>query len=108
MAEGIRNRRFTSEAYTQALLARIASLDGTIQAWAWLNPAEALKAARLSDDYLRSDGAPGALQGIPLGVKDIYPTAGVPTEMGSPAFAGHVPRFVGRGQIVPLRVGLGG
>ena len=24
-------------------------------------------------------------------MKDIYPTAGVPTEMGSPAFAGHVP-----------------
>jgi len=90
-AEGIRNRRFTSEAYTQALLARIASLDEAIQAWAWLKPAEALKAARLADDYLNSRGAPGSLQGIPLGVKDIYPTAGVPTQMGSPAFAGHVP-----------------
>ena len=96
-AEGIKNRRFTSEAYTQALLARIASLDEGIRAWAWLKPAEALKAARLSDDYLRSDGAPGPLQGIPLGVKDIYSTAGVPTEMGSPAFAGHVPDPVGPG-----------
>jgi Asp-tRNA(Asn)/Glu-tRNA(Gln) amidotransferase A subunit family amidase len=90
-AEGIKNRRFTSEAYTKALLERIVSLDEGIRAWAWLEPAEALKAARLSDDTLRSDGAPGSLQGIPLGVKDIYPTAGVPTEMGSPAFAGHVP-----------------
>ena len=90
-AEGIKNRRFTAEAYTQALLARIASLDEGIRAWAWLKPAEAIKAARLSDDYLSSNGAPGPLQGIPLGVKDIYPTAGVPTEMGSPAFAGHVP-----------------
>ena len=90
-AEGIKNRQFTSEAYTQALLARIASLDEGIRAWAWLQPAEALKAARRSDDYLNSDGAPGPLQGIPLGVKDIYSTAGVPTEMGSPAFAGHVP-----------------
>ena len=52
-AEGIKNRRFTSEAYTQALLARIASLDEGIQAWAWLKPAEAIKAARLSDDYLQ-------------------------------------------------------
>jgi len=90
-SQGILSRRFTSEAYTETLLARIASLDGKIRAWAWLKPAEALKAARLSDDYLRSDGAPGSLQGIPLGVKDIFATAGVPTEMGSPAFAGHVP-----------------
>ncbi len=90
-AQEIASRRLTSEAYTQALLARIASLDEGIRAWAWLEPAAALKAARLSDDTLRSDGAPGPLQGIPLGVKDIYPTAGIPTEMGSPAFAGHVP-----------------
>jgi Asp-tRNA(Asn)/Glu-tRNA(Gln) amidotransferase A subunit family amidase len=90
-AEGIKNRRFTSEAYTEDLLARIASLDEGILAWAWLKPAEALKAARLADDTLRSNGAPGPLQGVPLGVKDIYPTAGIPTEMGSPAFAGNVP-----------------
>ena len=90
-AQEIASRRLTSEAYTQALLARIASLDEGIQAWAWLKPAEAIKAARRSDDYLRSDGASGPLQGIPLGVKDIYSTAGIPTEMGSPAFAGHVP-----------------
>jgi Asp-tRNA(Asn)/Glu-tRNA(Gln) amidotransferase A subunit family amidase len=90
-AQEITSRRLTSEAYTQALLARIASLDAGIQAWAWLKPAEAIKAARRSDDYLSSDGAPGPLQGIPLGVKDIYSTAGVPTEMGSPAFTGHIP-----------------
>ncbi|MHB8771336.1 MAG: amidase [Syntrophales bacterium] len=90
-AQAIRNRRFTAEAYTQALLARIAALDGGIQAWIWLKPAAALAAARLADDQLNSAGAPGPLQGIPLGVKDIYPTAGIPTEMGSPAFAGHVP-----------------
>jgi Asp-tRNA(Asn)/Glu-tRNA(Gln) amidotransferase A subunit family amidase len=89
--KGIENRRFTSEEYTQALLARIASLDGKIQAWAWLKPAEAIKAARLSDSRLRSGGTPGPLQGVPVGVKDIFATAGVPTEMGSPAFAGHIP-----------------
>ncbi|MCX5820540.1 MAG: amidase [Deltaproteobacteria bacterium] len=90
-SQGIRKRRFTSEAYTEALLARIASLDGEIHAWAWLEPEEAIKAARLSDRHLHSGAAPGALQGLPIGVKDIYATAGVLTEMGSPAFAGHVP-----------------
>ena len=34
---------------------------------------------------------PAPLQGLPVGVKDIFATAGVPTQMGSPAFAGHIP-----------------
>jgi Asp-tRNA(Asn)/Glu-tRNA(Gln) amidotransferase A subunit family amidase len=90
-SQGILSRRFTSEAYTEALLARIASLDEGIRAWAWLKPEEAIKAARLSDRHLHSGEKPGPLQGVPIGVKDIFATAGVPTEMGSPAFAGHIP-----------------
>jgi Asp-tRNA(Asn)/Glu-tRNA(Gln) amidotransferase A subunit family amidase len=89
--QGIRNRRFTSEAYTEALLARIASLDEDIRAWAWLRPSDAIQAAHLSDRHLWSGAEPGPLQGLPVGVKDIYATAGIPTEMGSPAFAGNVP-----------------
>jgi Asp-tRNA(Asn)/Glu-tRNA(Gln) amidotransferase A subunit family amidase len=89
--KGIANRRFTSEAYTEVLLARIASLDESIQTWQWLKPEEAIKAARLSDRHLQTGGRPGPLQGVPIGVKDIFATAGVPTEMGSPAYAGHIP-----------------
>ena len=67
--KGIESRRFTSEQYTRALLARIASLDEAILAWAWLKPEEAIKAARLSDRHLHSGGTPGPLQGIPVGSK---------------------------------------
>jgi Asp-tRNA(Asn)/Glu-tRNA(Gln) amidotransferase A subunit family amidase len=88
---GIESRRFTSEEYTQALLARIASLDREIQAWIWLKPEAAIRAARRSDRHLQSGEAAGPLQGVPIGVKDIFATAGIPTEMGSPAFAGHIP-----------------
>jgi Asp-tRNA(Asn)/Glu-tRNA(Gln) amidotransferase A subunit family amidase len=90
-SQGIKNRHFTSEEYTRALLARIASVDEAIQAWTWLKPEEAIGAARRSDRHLRTGAAPGALQGLPIGVKDIFATAGVPTQMGSPAFAGHIP-----------------
>ncbi|MHB8909337.1 MAG: amidase [Syntrophales bacterium] len=90
-AQGIKERRFTSEEYTRALLERIASVDEAIQAWTWLKPEEALEAARRSDRHFQSGGAPGILQGLPIGVKDIFATAGVPTQMGSPAFAGHIP-----------------
>ncbi len=88
---GIRDRRFTAVSYTEALLARIAALDGEIGAWIWLEPERALRAARLRDRWIRSDTKSGALMGVPVGVKDIYATAGIPTQMGSPAFAGHVP-----------------
>jgi Asp-tRNA(Asn)/Glu-tRNA(Gln) amidotransferase A subunit family amidase len=90
-SEGIRNRRFTSVRYTEALLARIASLDESIRAWAWIEPAEALKAARLCDEGLEAGAEPRPLEGLPVGVKDIFATAGIPTQMGSSAFAGHVP-----------------
>jgi len=90
-ASGIKNRRFTAEAYTRALLERIAALDDAIQAWTWLEPTEAIEAARRCDRHLQSGGAPGLLQGLPIGVKDIFATAGVPTQMGSPAFADHIP-----------------
>lgn len=83
---------FTAEHYTRALLARTAAHDAAIQAWAWLDAPAALQAARRADERQRSGAACGPLHGIPVGVKDIYATAGVPTEMGSPAFAGNVPQ----------------
>ncbi|MDP1899774.1 MAG: amidase [Rubrivivax sp.] len=89
--KGIQGRRFTAEQYARALLERIAAHDGDIQAWAWLDPAVALREARLCDQRLESGEACGPLLGIPVGVKDIYATAGVPTEMGSAAFAGNIP-----------------
>jgi Asp-tRNA(Asn)/Glu-tRNA(Gln) amidotransferase A subunit family amidase len=33
----------------------------------------------------------GVLAGMPVGVKDVFDTAGIPTEYGSPIFAGRVP-----------------
>jgi Asp-tRNA(Asn)/Glu-tRNA(Gln) amidotransferase A subunit family amidase len=91
-SQGIKSRLFTSEEYTRALLARIRSLDDEIRAWAWLRPEKAIRAAGLSDGYLLSGGTPRPLEGLPLGVKDIFATAGIPTEMGSPVYAGHIPK----------------
>jgi len=43
--------------------------------------------------YLADPAPPGEgpLRGVPVGVKDIIATAGMPTENGSAVFAGHVP-----------------
>lgn len=90
-AKGIAEKRFTAEEYTQSLLTAINLYDKDIEAWAWFDPEAALKAARLCDQRLQSGKTAGSLEGIPVAVKDVYATAGIPTQMGSPAFAGHVP-----------------
>jgi Asp-tRNA(Asn)/Glu-tRNA(Gln) amidotransferase A subunit family amidase len=87
-AQRIREGRLSSEAYTAALLERIAALDAGVGAWAFLDPASALERARAAD---RAAGAGKPLAGIPVGVKDIIAAVGMPTEMGSPVFAGNRP-----------------
>src|SRR5207244_3411547 len=62
-----------------------------IHAFVWLDAARAHRLAAASDERRRSGGAVGPLEGIPVGVKDIFDTAGIPTENGSALFAGRVP-----------------
>jgi Asp-tRNA(Asn)/Glu-tRNA(Gln) amidotransferase A subunit family amidase len=81
----------SSEELTRALLERIAGHENTVQAFQWIDPARALDLARQADRRLRSGEAVGPLHGIPIGVKDIIETRGIPTTMGSPIFDGYVP-----------------
>lgn len=81
----------TSETYTRGLLLRVRELDDSVQAWAWLDPAYAIARARDADERVRAGRTPGPLHGMPIGVKDIIATRGVPTGMGSPIYRDHVP-----------------
>jgi len=90
-AEGIRRGELSSEGLTRALLERIAQREDSIQAFQWINPARALDRAREADLRRKAGDALGPLHGIPVGIKDIIETKGVPTGMGSPIFDGHVP-----------------
>jgi Asp-tRNA(Asn)/Glu-tRNA(Gln) amidotransferase A subunit family amidase len=81
----------TSEAYARGLQLRIRELDDSVQAWAWMDPAYALARAKEADDRVRAGRTPGALHGLPIGVKDIIAVRGVPTGMGSPIYDGYVP-----------------
>ncbi len=87
----IREGALTSEDLVKACLTRIAEVDERIQAWAFLDPEHALAQARAADE-LRASGRPiGALHGVPVAVKDIFDTADMPTERGSPLYAGRTP-----------------
>ena len=62
--------------------------EPSIRAFAWLDEERALRQARERDN----EASRGPLHGVPVGVKDIFDTAGIPTEYGSALFAGRIPR----------------
>ncbi|MCB1502741.1 MAG: amidase [Bauldia sp.] len=76
---------------TQAFLDRVAAREAEVHAFAWLDPERALGEAGARDDQRREGWPLGALHGIPVAVKDIIDTAGVPTENGTPLDAGRIP-----------------
>jgi Asp-tRNA(Asn)/Glu-tRNA(Gln) amidotransferase A subunit family amidase len=87
----IRDGVISSEQLVEACLARIRDVDAQVQAWAFLDADYALKQARAAD-ALRLEGKPtGPLHGVPIGIKDIFDTADMPTEYGSVIHSGRTP-----------------
>jgi len=76
----------------EVCLTRIAEVDPQVQAWAFLDPEFARHQARTADQH-RGTGRPlGPLHGVPVGLKDIIDTRGMPTENGTVLDAGRRPR----------------
>ncbi len=73
--------RLTKDDYLESCIARAEAVEPTVHAFAYFD----------ADAVRRSTSSSGPLAGIPVGIKDIIATAGMPTEMGSPAYRGHVP-----------------
>jgi Asp-tRNA(Asn)/Glu-tRNA(Gln) amidotransferase A subunit family amidase len=80
--------RFTVPDYVQALNDRIVALEPRIQAFEWFEPARAMAEAEERSGGILKDLP---LYGVPVGVKDIIATRGIPTRMGSRIFTNHVP-----------------
>jgi Asp-tRNA(Asn)/Glu-tRNA(Gln) amidotransferase A subunit family amidase len=68
----------------EACLARIAAREPAVRAFAWFDA----EAARRGVASARS----GPLHGLPIGVKDVFDTADMPGEYGSPIWRGWQPR----------------
>ncbi len=81
--------RETPEAIAAAVCDAIAAREDEVQAWAALDRgALEAQAARL---LARPDWHDLPLAGVPVGVKDIFDTADLPTAYGSEIYAGHRP-----------------
>ena len=87
----IKSGEFSSVQVTEALLARIEALEGELRAFAMVTADEALKAAEARDGERRSGVPLGLLHGVPVAVKDLLWTAGLPTASGTRVMADFVP-----------------
>ncbi len=89
----VRDRKLSAAELVDASLARIDRLDGAIKAWAAIDRARARGAAAELDREAREGRFRGPLHGVPVGIKDVFYTAGLATEAGSKALAGFVPDY---------------
>src|SRR5499426_80273 len=89
---GFKSGADTPRAYLERCLETIEKRDHVVKAFVALNPAGARAAADASTARWK-DGRPlSAIDGMPVGIKDLLETKDMPTEMGCEAFRGNFPR----------------
>ena len=90
-ARMIREGIVSSEQVVRACLEQVEKREPDVQAWTFLDPDHALSQARAADEVRMSGQVIGPLHGVPVGLKDIIDTGDMPTECGSPLYAGRTP-----------------
>jgi Asp-tRNA(Asn)/Glu-tRNA(Gln) amidotransferase A subunit family amidase len=83
----------TSEELVTSCLDRIARREPVVEAWVHLDADYALSQAQRAGKAPRSGPPVGPLHGVPVAIKDIIDTTGLPTEHGTTIFAGRRPEM---------------
>jgi aspartyl-tRNA(Asn)/glutamyl-tRNA(Gln) amidotransferase subunit A len=92
VAPEIRAGRISPVALTERMLARIARLDPALESFICLAP-DARAQAERAESEIRAGRYRGPLHGIPIGIKDNYLTADMPTTAGTTAPGIAFPRI---------------
>lgn len=90
--EKLEAREFTSVELTEAYLSAIDAANSVFNAYVAVTPEKALDMAKASDAR-RASGQVGALEGIPLGIKDLFATRDVHTQACSHILDGFLPKY---------------
>ena len=87
----IGNRQLSPVELLEACIARIEAVNPFVNAVTATCFERARTEARAAEQAVMRGGPLGLLHGLPLGVKDLEPTAGLLSTSGSPPFRNHVP-----------------
>ena len=81
--EMLKSGETTSSKITESVFSRIDEVEDKVRSYLTLTREQAMESAGQADDRFRRGDSLGALDGIPVGVKDIFLTEGVRTTAGS-------------------------
>ncbi len=90
--EGLKKKQFSATELTQAFVKAIEAGNAALNAYVLPTPERALKQAAASDARL-AKGTAGPLEGLPLGIKDLFCTAGVRTTACSNVLGEFTPTY---------------
>src|SRR4029077_15733426 len=90
-AKLLENKELSPVELVQSRLDRIQKHDGRLHSFIRLLADEAHAVARIAESEIVAGRYRGPLHGIPIGLKDIYETGGVPTTGHSKVMQDHVP-----------------
>jgi len=93
LAARLRARQVSPVEATRAVLARIDALDGRLHSYARVTEELALEQARQAEAEIARGDWRGPLHGVPVAVKDLCYTAGIPTAAGMAIHADFRPAF---------------
>lgn len=93
LSEALRAGTVTAVEVTQAHLDRIAAVDGAVRAFLHVSAEDALATARDVDARRAAGEELHPLAGVPVAVKDVVVTKGMPTTAGSRILEGWVPPY---------------
>ena len=85
-ANRVRTRKVSAREATAAAIARAERLNPALNAFVHLDPEGALRQADAIDAAIARGEDPGPFAGVPIGVKDLEPVAGMPFTQGAAPF----------------------
>ena len=88
----LRAKEITASELTESYLSAIDAANGTFNAYVAVTHDKAREMAKASDARLAA-GQGGTLEGIPLGIKDLFATEGIHTQAASHILDGFKPRY---------------
>jgi amidase len=91
LAARIKTREVSPVMVTRALLDRIASLDGALGSYALVMADVAMAQAKAAEAEIAAGRYRGPLHGVPIAVKDLCRTQGVPTAAGMAIYKNYCP-----------------